>query len=68
LVLHSNFFLICAKSILNKTIDLKKQENKDWWNSISENEKQSIEKALQDADAGKLNSHSKAKQLYDKWL
>jgi hypothetical protein len=31
-------------SIINKIIDLKKQENKDWWNSISENEKQSIEK------------------------
>jgi hypothetical protein len=55
-------------SVINKIIDLKKQENKDWWNSISENEKQSIEKGLQDAEAGKLNSHSKAKQLYDKWL
>ena len=55
-------------SVLNKIIDLKKQENKDWWNSISENEKLSIEKGLQDAEAGKLNSHSKARQLYDKWL
>jgi hypothetical protein len=55
-------------SVLNKIIDLKKQENKDWWNSISENEKQSIEKGLKDAESGKLNSHSKAKQLYDKWL
>lgn len=55
-------------SILNKIIDLKTQENKDWWNSISENEKKSIEKGLQDVEAGKLNSHSKAKQLYDKWL
>jgi len=55
-------------SVLNKIIDLKKQENKDWWNSISDNEKQAIEKGLQDADAGKLNSHSKARQLYDKWL
>ena len=55
-------------SVLNKIIDLKKQENKDWWNSVSENEKQSIEKGLQDAEAGKLNSHSKARQLYGKWL
>ncbi len=55
-------------SVLNKIIDLKKQENKDWWISISENEKQSIEKGLQDAEAGKLNSHSKAKKIYDKWL
>lgn len=55
-------------SVINKIIDLKKQENKDWWNSISENEKQSVEKGLQDAEAGKLNSHSKAKELYGKWL
>ena len=55
-------------SVINKIIDLKKQENKDWWNSISENEKLSVEKGLQDAEAGKLNSHSKARQLYDKWL
>jgi hypothetical protein len=55
-------------SVINKLIDLKKQENKDWWNSISESEKQSVEKGLSDAEAGKLNSHSKAKQLYGKWL
>ncbi|MFZ4435014.1 MAG: hypothetical protein ACOYOR_00755 [Flavobacterium psychrophilum] len=55
-------------SVLNKISDLKKQENKDWWNSISENEKQSLEKGLQDAEAGKLSSHSKARKLYDKWL
>jgi hypothetical protein len=55
-------------SVLNKIIDLKKQENKDWWEAISEDEKQSIDKGLQDADLGKLVSHSKAKKLYDKWL
>jgi hypothetical protein len=55
-------------SVLNKILDLKKQETKDWWKLISDEEKQSIENGLQDADAGKLNSHSKARQLYDKWL
>ena len=55
-------------TIIEKIMDLRKKESKDWWNSISGDEKQSIEKGLQDADAGKLNSHSKARQLYDKWL
>ena len=55
-------------SVLNKIFDLKKQENIDWWNMISNNEKQSIEKGLQDAEAGKLNAHAKAKKLYDQWL
>lgn len=55
-------------TVLNKIIDIQKQENIDWWESISEEEKRSIEKGLQDADLGKLVSHSKVKKLYDKWL
>ena len=55
-------------TILEKIMDLRKRENKDWWNSISELEKQSIEEGLKDAVAGKLNSHSNARKLYEKWL
>jgi hypothetical protein len=55
-------------TVLNKIIDIQKQENIDWWETISEEEKRSIEKGLQDADLGKLVSHSKVKKLYDKWL
>lgn len=55
-------------TVLNKIVELKKQENIDWWNSISAKEKQSIEKGLQEAEDGKLNDHSKVKQLYEKWL
>jgi len=55
-------------AIIEKIMDLRKRENKDWWNSISENEKNSIEQGLKDAESGKLNSHSNAKKLYEKWL
>ena len=55
-------------SILNKIMELRKNESKDWWNSISENEKQSIELGLEDAKSGKLNEHSEARALYEKWL
>ena len=55
-------------SIIKKISDLWKKENKDWWNSISDEEKSSIEKGIADADSGKLNPHSKAKSIYDKWL
>ena len=55
-------------SILNKIMELRKKESKDWWNSISENEKQSIELGLEDAKSGKLNEHSEARALYEKWL
>ena len=49
-------------------MDLIQQENKDWWNSISENEKNSIDSGIKDAEAGKLNDHSKARELYEKWI
>jgi predicted transcriptional regulator len=49
-------------------MELRKKENKDWWDSISENEKKAIESGLKDADSGKLNPHSNARKLYEKWL
>jgi len=55
-------------SIIEKIIELRKSENKDWWNSISEDEKQSIDRGLEDAESGKLNPHSTARKLYEKWL
>jgi len=55
-------------SIIEKIMELRNQESIDWWNSISENEKQSIEKGLEDAKAGKLNPHTDARNLYKKWL
>ncbi|CAM4159503.1 hypothetical protein FLAN108750_13255 [Flavobacterium antarcticum] len=55
-------------SLIEKIMALRKKETSDWWNSISESEKQSIELGLKDADSGKLNSHSKARELYEKWL
>ena len=44
------------------------EENKDWWNSIAESEKEAIESGIQDANAGKLNPHSKARKIYEKWI
>lgn len=55
-------------SIIEKIMELRKRESKDWWSSVSESEKQSIEKGLQDAEAGKLNPHTSARKLYEKWL
>ena len=47
---------------------LKKKERDDWWNAISNEEKISIEKGIEDADSGKLTSHVKVKKIYEKWL
>ena len=52
-------------SIIEKIMELRKRENVDWWNSISEDEKRSIERGLEDAESGKLNPHSDARKLYE---
>jgi predicted transcriptional regulator len=44
------------------------EESKDWWNSIAESKKEAIERGIQDANAGKLNPHSEARKIYEKWL
>jgi len=56
------------KSIIEKLVQFKREETKDWWNSISTDEQQSIEKGISEAEQGKLSSHSTARKLYEKWL
>ncbi len=55
-------------NIIQKLIALKKQENQDWWNNLSDAEKKSIDKGISDADNGNLNPHTEAKKVYEKWL
>lgn len=56
------------KSIIEKLIEFRKRESKDWWDGISEAEKTSIEKGVKQADSEELKPHSKIKKLYEKWL
>lgn len=54
-------------NILDKISDMiSRERKKDWWDYISEAEKRSIEKGIAQADAGKLNPHSKARKIYGK--
>lgn len=55
-------------TLIEKIMELRKKESKDWWNSVSENEKEAIESGIQEANSGKLNPHSKARTMYEKWL
>lgn len=54
-------------SMIDKIMELK-EEKKDWWNEISDEEKESIEKGLSDAESGKLTPHSEIIKKYEKWL
>jgi len=56
------------KSLIQKILDIRINQTKDWWKTISHAEKTSIEQGISDADNGKLNSHSEARKIYEKWL
>lgn len=56
------------KSLIDKLMKLRDDEKADWWDNISASEKKSIEKGIQDAENGKLTSHSSVKEIYEKWL
>jgi len=55
-------------SLIQKIVELRKTQTNNWWDTISYQEKKSIEKGLTDAENGKLNSHSEARKVYEKWL
>ena len=55
-------------SIIKKLVQFRKEETKDWWNSISDEEKKSIEKGISEADQNDVKPHSEARKLYEKWL
>ncbi|MFM2388318.1 MAG: hypothetical protein RL660_3075 [Bacteroidota bacterium] len=56
-------------SLIEQVLALKhSDQQKDWWSTATNDEKVSIQKGLLDADAGRLNTHEKARDIYGKWL
>ena len=55
-------------SMIDKILELKQKETKDWWNETSDEEKESIEKGLSDAESGNLKPHSEIRKKFEKWL
>lgn len=56
------------KTIINKLLQFRNAETKDWWDKISDQERTSIAKGIKDAENNKLKPHSSARKLYEKWL
>ena len=44
------------------------EEQSDWWNEISDEQQQAIEKALTEVNEGKLTPHETVMKKYQKWL
>jgi len=56
------------ETIIQQLMDLRNSHIKNWWDDLSKAEMRSIEKGIQDADNGKLVSHSEARKVYEKYL
>ena len=57
------------ESIIYKIKLLKEQEkNTDWWDEISDAEKASIKRGIEDVKAGRIVPHEEVKKKYEKWL
>ena len=54
--------------LIQKIIELRRSETKDWADELTDPERKSIELGLSDADNGKLKPNSEAKKIYGKWL
>ncbi len=55
-------------AIIEKLLQFRKTETKDWWEAIPDQEKTSIIQGIEDAENNRLNPHSSARKHYEKWL
>lgn len=58
------------KSMIDRLLEIKEDysKSKDWWDSLGENELESIQRGIQDIDDGKIYSQEAAQKLYGKHL
>lgn len=47
---------------------LEKEQDNEWWTTISEAERQAIEKGIADIEAGRTTPHNEVKEIYEQWL
>ena len=58
------------QSILLELKKIMEQSTKkiDWWDTLSIEERQSIERGLEDSKNGRTMPHSEVRKKYEKWL
>ena len=53
---------------LKKIKELSTAKQQDWWDTITQEERQSIERGLEDSKKGRITPHSEVRKKYEKWL
>jgi hypothetical protein len=54
--------------LIKNIIDIPGSSKSEWWNQITQNEKDSINRGLNDLQDGKIYSHDEIRKKYEKWL
>lgn len=60
--------LIDDVSLIDKVAKVREESVHDWWDEVSDAEKESIAKGIEQANAGQMRPHSDARVKYEKWL
>lgn len=57
-------------SIIDKLKKIKEDysKSKDWWNTLNQEEIESINRGLKDFKEGRTHSHDTARMIYEKYL
>ncbi|MBV6645157.1 MAG: hypothetical protein KI790_06895 [Cyclobacteriaceae bacterium] len=53
---------------LNRLLEIRQAEVSNWWAATPKEQQESIDVGLRDAKQGKLQPHSEARKIYEKWL
>jgi hypothetical protein len=54
--------------LIKNIIDIPQSSNSDWWDQITQEEKESINRGLDDLQKGRVHSHELIRKKYEKWL
>jgi hypothetical protein len=54
--------------MIKNIIDIPGSSKSDWWKQITQDEKDSINRGLNDLQNGKIFSHDQIRKKYEKWL
>lgn len=49
--------------VIEKIMAIRNNEKEEWWKNLSALEKESVNKGIEDTDAGNLNDHNQARKL-----
>ena len=54
--------------LIKNIVDIPRLSKSDWWNQISIEEQESIDRGFNDLEQGKIYPHDQIRRKYEKWL